>query len=177
MIIIMKKDGQIVTDDGNPVEGKALDNAAMILADPQDGDSIVYDATAGMWKAGGGGSGSFAPDISNPQDGDTLVYNASQQKWVNGASSGGVFFVNITIDDDTGTATLDKTWQEIQDAAETSTVIARFAYDDNIYSEHLTTIDYTDTYNACFIGFAGDQIYSEVFKSNSSNGYPSRTLG
>lgn len=48
MIIIIKKDGQIVTDDGNPIEGKALEGAYMLLADAQDGDSIVYDGTNHM---------------------------------------------------------------------------------------------------------------------------------
>ena len=79
MIIILKTNGQIVTDDGNPVEISALDNAALILADPQDGDSIVYDATAGVWKAGN----PFPVAITEPEDGDTLAYNAESGKWVN----------------------------------------------------------------------------------------------
>ena len=79
MIIILKKDGQIVTDEANPVDVHAMDNAAMILADPQDGDSIVYDATAGMWKAGN----PFPVAITEPADGDTLAYDADSGKWVN----------------------------------------------------------------------------------------------
>ena len=86
MIIILKTDGQIVTDEGNPVEITAMDNAALILADPQDGDSIVYDATAGMWKAGN----PFPVAITEPEDGDTLAYDATSGKWVNvHASTGG----------------------------------------------------------------------------------------
>ena len=52
MIIILKKNGQLVTDEGNPIDVNALNGAVVLLADPQDGDSVVYDATAGMWKAG-----------------------------------------------------------------------------------------------------------------------------
>ena len=79
MIIIMQKNGQIVTDDGNPVEGKTLDGAIVLLADPQDGDTIVYDATAGVWKAGN----PFPVAITEPEDGDTLAYDADSGKWVN----------------------------------------------------------------------------------------------
>ena len=79
MILIIKKDGQIVTDDGNPVEVSAMDNAAVILADPQDGDSIVYDAADGMWKAGN----PFPVSITEPADGDTLAYDEASGKWVN----------------------------------------------------------------------------------------------
>ena len=85
MIIILKTDGQIVTNDGNPVAVKALDNAALILADPQDGDSIVYDATAGVWKAGN----PFPVSITEPADGDTLAYDEACGKWVNVHAEGG----------------------------------------------------------------------------------------
>lgn len=97
MIIILKKDGQIVTDEANPVDVKAMDNAAMILADPQDGNTIVYNASAGMWVAVEGG-GSFSPDITNPQDGDTLVYDGTAQKWVNGSGGGGSSLTVVHMD-------------------------------------------------------------------------------
>ena len=79
MIIILKANGQIVTDDGNPIDVNALDGAVVLLADPQDGDSIVYDATAGMWKAGN----PLPVAITEPEDGDTLAYDAESGKWVN----------------------------------------------------------------------------------------------
>lgn len=79
MIIILKANGQLVTDDGNPIDVKALDGAVVLLADPKDGDSIVYDATAGMWKAGN----PLPVAITEPEDGDTLAYNAESGKWVN----------------------------------------------------------------------------------------------
>lgn len=79
MIIILKANGQLVTDEGNPIDVKALDGAVVLLADPKDGDSIVYDATAGMWKAGN----QFPVAITEPEDGDTLAYDAESGKWVN----------------------------------------------------------------------------------------------
>ena len=79
MIIILKANGQLVTDDGNPIDVNALDGAVVLLADPKDGDSIVYDATAGMWKAGN----PLPVAITEPEDGDTLAYDAESGKWVN----------------------------------------------------------------------------------------------
>ena len=117
MIIIIKKDGTVITDDGNPVDIKALDNAAMLLADPQNGDTIVYDASAGCWVAGEGGG--FSPDITNPQDGDTLVYDASEEKWVNGAGGGGGGYEVI----ENGIGLLDKTWSEISTAFNSGKIV------------------------------------------------------
>ena len=79
MTIILKKDGQIVTDEGNPIEGNALKNAITILADPKDGDTMVYNASAGMWVAGN----PLPIAITEPEDGDTLEYDATAGKWVN----------------------------------------------------------------------------------------------
>lgn len=79
MIIILKANGQLVTDEGNPIDVKALDGAVVLLADPKDGDSVVYDATAGMWKAGN----PLPVAITEPEDGDTLAYDAESGKWVN----------------------------------------------------------------------------------------------
>ena len=134
MIIILKKDGQIITDDGNPVEGGKLENAAAILADPKDGDTIVYDADAGMWVAGIGG-GSFEPDITNPQDGDTLVYDASEEKWVNGSGGGGSGGGILVAHLDTTTYAIDKTWKEVHDAmADGIIVLIPFVDDDDAFN-------------------------------------------
>lgn len=78
MTIIIKKDGKIIADEGNPIEGKALENAVLI-ADPQDGDTLVYNAEAGKWFAGN----PFPVVITEPADGDTLAYDGESGKWVN----------------------------------------------------------------------------------------------
>lgn len=172
MIIIIKKDGQIVTDDGNPIEGKALEGAYMLLADAQDGDSIVYDGTNHMWKAGQGG-GSFAPDITDPQDGDTLVYNATQQKWVNGAgSSGGGLVVGGTYDFETSTATMNKTWKEIYDAmcaGRQATWSVTFEVDDNVFPIVETIHEVTKNE----VGFYAVSTPSFSFTTSDEDGYPS----
>lgn len=169
MIIILKKDGQIVTDDGNPVEGVKLENAAAILADPKDGDTIVYDANAGMWVAGTGG-GSFEPDITNPQDGDTLVYDASEEKWVNGSGGGGSGGGYLAVHANNGT--LDKTWKEIYDA------FVEGKYVSEIYEEE-SLDDGTETYQyqiqMCIVTTGGEYVVSTSnnnYSTDSENGYP-----
>lgn len=58
-------------------------------------------------------------DIDEPSDGDTLVYDADSGKWENGSGGGGgdgALVVGVTWNND-DSADLDKTWQEIYDAA------------------------------------------------------------
>lgn len=165
MIIILKKDGQIVTDDGNPVEGVKLENAAAILADPKDGDTIVYDATAGMWVAGTGGD-SFDPDITNPQDGDTLVYDASEQKWVNGSGGGSGGGYLALHEDETGA--LDKTWKEIYDAlTEGKYVSLLISNAENEINQYKVSTYSEDGIYVVNVGTYGE------YTTNSENGYPS----
>lgn len=97
-----------------------------------DFDPVSY--MMGQKAAGGGGGGSSTlsgltdVDISNPSDGQTLVYNATSGKWENGGGSGGGVLV-VQVDEQTGV--LDKTWQEIHDAAITrgAIIVAEFAAD------------------------------------------------
>ena len=52
MNIILDKKGNVAVND-SPLQGKAADlsNLAAFISNPSDGDAIVYDATAGIWKA------------------------------------------------------------------------------------------------------------------------------
>ena len=125
MNLMLYKDGRLVMNEqGKPLEGQESDlrNLYAYVTDPADGDTLVYDSTAGMWKVGKGG-GSFAPDITDPQDGDTLVYNAAQQKWVNGAGAGGLFIVHGSYNEQDGNYLLDCTTQELLDAIDDGKII------------------------------------------------------
>ena len=53
MTILLTKDGKLSIDSAMPLEGKdaELTNLAAFIDNPSDGDAIVYDATAGTWKA------------------------------------------------------------------------------------------------------------------------------
>ena len=79
MTILLYKDGKLLVDDGNPLEGVSLDNLVACVSDPKDGDTLVYNATAGMWVPGN----PFPVSITEPEAGDTLAYDADAGAWVN----------------------------------------------------------------------------------------------
>lgn len=79
MTILLYKDGKLLIDDGNPLEGVSLDNLVVCVSDPKDGDTLVYNATAGMWVPGN----PFPVSITEPEAGDTLAYDADAGVWVN----------------------------------------------------------------------------------------------
>lgn len=79
MTILLYKDGKLLIDDGNPLEGVSLDNLVACVSDPKDGDTLVYNATAGMWVPGN----PLPVSITEPEDGDTLAYDAEAGVWVN----------------------------------------------------------------------------------------------
>lgn len=115
MDILLYKDGHLTISE-SPLQGKEnnLDDAVMLISNPQEGDTLTYKS--GKWVNGeGGGGGSFAPDITNPQDGDTLVYNATAGKWVNGSGGGGdIEVLHIIGDvDNPEPPTFDMTYAEV----------------------------------------------------------------
>ena len=79
MTILLYKDGKLLIDEGNPLEGVSLDNLVACVSDPNDGDTLVYNATAGMWVPGN----PFPVSITEPEAGDTLAYDADAGVWVN----------------------------------------------------------------------------------------------
>lgn len=79
MTILLYKDGKLVIDANDPIEGKALENLAACIADPKDGDTLVYNATSGMWQVGN----PLPLKITELADGDTLAYDESEGAWVN----------------------------------------------------------------------------------------------
>lgn len=82
MNIMLNKNGNlIITEAGEPLEGDEakLDELAVMLTDPKDGDSIVYDGENKVWKPG-----TVLPlNISEPENGDILTYDSESGKWVN----------------------------------------------------------------------------------------------
>lgn len=79
MTILLYKDGKLLIDDGNPLEGVSLDNLVACVSDPKDGDTLVYNATVGMWVPGN----PFPVSITEPEAGDTLAYDTEAGAWVN----------------------------------------------------------------------------------------------
>ena len=110
MTILLKKDGRLIIDADQPLEGVSLDNIAAILSGASDGDVIQYDATNGMWV--NKSAPSSLPEVTASDKGKYLKANEStgDPEWASGGSSGGGVLV-VTVTD----GMLDKTWQEIHD--------------------------------------------------------------
>lgn len=88
MTILVYKDGRLLIDNEQPLEGVSLDNLAAILSNPKDGDVVKYDEKSGMWIAGeaGGGSNKFivtltptSPDFSGTMDKTVAEINAAYE--------------------------------------------------------------------------------------------------
>ena len=111
MTILLYKDGKLIVDTEQPLEGVSLDNLAAILSGASDGDVIQYDATKGMWV--NKSAPSSLPEVTASDKGKYLKANEStgDPEWAEGGSSGGGVLVVHDVD-----GTLDKTWQEIADA-------------------------------------------------------------
>lgn len=60
MTILLYKDGRLVIDDGNPIEGNSLDGLVACVSDPQSGDTLKFDGK--HWVAGAAASGLPADD-------------------------------------------------------------------------------------------------------------------
>ena len=117
MTILVYKDGRLLIDNEQPLEGVSLDNLAAILSGASDGDVIQYDATKGMWV--NKSAPSSLPEVTASDKGKYLKANEStgDPEWASGGSSGGgVLVVNVTYDEATWTYTADKTAGEIVNA-------------------------------------------------------------
>lgn len=108
------------------------------------------------------------------KDGD-LVTSAKLNKMEQGiAGSGGMVVVHGTIDQSNGTMVLDKTWQEIYDAA--PNVILVTGDDNGKGIAYFSTISsFGATFNIIAHSLAGMQSLS--FYASSANDYPVANLG
>ena len=77
MTILVYKDGRILVDHADPLEGVSLEGLIACITDPQEGDTLVYNGS--MWVAGN----PLPISITEPADGDTLAYDADAGAWVN----------------------------------------------------------------------------------------------
>lgn len=99
MTILVYKDGRLLIDNEQPLEGVSLDNLAAILSNPKDGDVVKYDEKSGMWIAGEAGGGSSLPSVTSSDNGKVLaVENGAwaagvQEYWIPLAVSGGSLIV------------------------------------------------------------------------------------
>ena len=152
MTILLYKNGQLLIDAEQPLEGVSLDNLAAFIANPQDGDVLKYDAASGMWIAGKD-SGSVLPEVTASDKGKYLKANEStgDPEWADGGSGGGVLVVH-EVD-----GALDKTYKQIVDALHTNGVILELALESGTIMVYLVT-DYGEV----------DGVYPITFHTNSN---------
>lgn len=84
-------------------------------ANPQDGDTLVYDESEGKWIAGGGGGGVFVVSFILNQDGETYSCDKTFEEIVEAYESGKVL-MSYMIDDASScavSATCDLTFNDI----------------------------------------------------------------
>jgi hypothetical protein len=118
MTILVYKDGRLLIDNEQPLEGVSLDNLAAILSGANDGDVIQYDAANGMWV--NKSAPSSLPEVTAGDKGKYLKANEStgEPEWASGSSGGGVLYVTAS----QGMA-LDKNLVEIQAALDGGKVV------------------------------------------------------
>ena len=157
MNIILGKDGKLSVNE-SPLQGKeaeTLENVLALIENPSDGDAIVYDASAGIWKAGAVSGGG-------------------------GSSGGGALIVTATTAGKT--TTLDKTYAEIYGALKTAGAFV--VEDDEVYGATCNAITkaYNDSGTYTVESPFAEEYDGEVsmainsFTTDSENGYPSYTL-
>ena len=78
MTILLYKDGRLLVDDGNPLEGVSLDGLIACVTDPQEGDVLTYDGSLWVNK-----QPELKTSITEPADGDTLAYDEESGTWKN----------------------------------------------------------------------------------------------
>lgn len=119
--------------------------------------------TLALLKALGGGSGgSGLPSTDSASAGDVLSLDSNKDpQWATPSGGGGVLLVHDV------EGTLDKTWQEIHDAALTDVVILAGINDNQITHRYLSeTLISGDEYQ---VGFSNGESY---YIASSASGYP-----
>lgn len=172
MTILLYKDGRLVIDDGNPIEGNSLEGLVACVTDPQSGDTLKFDGK--QWVAGAAASG--LPAVSGDDNGKVLT--VVEGEWAPAAASGGSLVVEVTTEDDLN-YTMEKTAREIMAAfSDGSSVICHFpdaTWYANQYSPVVAVsgnIDYdTQQVSTCdvYVWFQG---HINHFTSASMDDYP-----
>lgn len=126
------------------------------ITNPQDGDTLVYNATTEKWEngaGGGGGGGAMVVSVTKTKSGDDNIY------------------------------TLNKTWKEIKDALEAGTSVAIIRTNTDyvmwyyVYGASLLINTYLiDDANPAGNSYESAVQSDDPFAADSENGYPSITV-
>ena len=174
MTILLYKDGKLIVDTEQPLEGVSLDNLAAILSGASDGDVIQYDATKGMWV--NKSAPSSLPEVTASDKGKYLKANEStgDPEWASGGSSGGgVLVVDVTWNDEGTIATLDKTWNEINSAGFNVALESDSGFDNYYMCSSIYTNPGDGTKQIDYIGNGGGgALMTMTFTAATASDYP-----
>ena len=175
MTILLYKDGRLVIDDGNPIEGNSLEGLVACVTDPQSGDTLKFDGK--QWVAGAAASG--LPDISGDDDGKVLT--VVEGEWAPAAGGGGgssTLLVEVTVDG--AHETFNKTAGEIYQALDAGTpVLVKWPaneYAGVSYSASIATaidLEEGQITHVAFIVFHPGQNGFVHYSTSSMSDYPS----
>ena len=173
MTILLYKDGRLVIDDGNPLEGHALEGLVACVDNPQSGDTLKFDGS--QWVAGVAASG--LPAVTGDDDGKVLT--VVEGAWAPAAAGGGggsVMTVEITKSG--ATYTMGKTFAEIQAAFEAGTTIVCHhpdsSYDTDVYT-HVVGVraDLSDGAPYQYVVFViNRETYIDTYIASATTGNP-----
>lgn len=117
MTILLYKDGRLVIDDDNPIEGNSLEGLVACVSDPQSGDTLKFDGK--QWVAGAAASG--LPAVSGDDNGKVLTVVEGEWAPAAGGGGGGTLIVEVTVG--SNGETFNKTAGEIYEALEAGTFV------------------------------------------------------
>lgn len=168
MTILLYKDGRLVIDDGNPIEGNSLEGLVACVSDPQIGDILKFDGN--QWVAGTAASG--LPAVSGTDNGKVLT--VVEGDWAPAAASGGGgLIIETTYSEDV--YTMNKTTREIMAALAAGKTVILHVPDEEFYVDqygavvHIKGSASRDAYTV-YAYFQGNV---EQFSSASLDDYPS----
>lgn len=175
MTILLYKDGRLVIDDGNPIEGNSLEGLVACVSDPQIGDTLKFDGK--QWVAGTAASG--LPAVSGDDNGKVLT--VVEGEWAPAAGGGGSDVMHVTINSIGGSQyQMTATAGEIMEAFYAGTAIV-CQWDDGGY-QYTRVLEVrasqNDEHEAIDINVRvadGGSIIS--FYSETANGYPTISFG
>lgn len=157
MTILLYKDGRLVIDDGNPIEGNSLEGLVACVADPQSGDTLKFDGK--QWVAGAAASG--LPAVSGDDNGKVLT--VVDGAWAPAAGGGGGTFAVTYLYSSNHT---DKTFQEVYDAFTSGKIVYLIlGLEDTAYQYVLLTgIYYSqgDGYYNIYVDFNGNSMIADT---------------
>ena len=134
MTILLYKDGRLVIDDGNPIEGNSLEGLVACVSDPQSGDTLKFDGN--QWVAGAAASG--LPAVSGDDNGKVLT--VVEGEWAPAAGGGGGGSLIVEITQSGNVYTMNKTAGEIIEALSSGKQIICSLPDENLYSNQYTQV-------------------------------------